>query len=85
MLGENSISTRRFWMQYKSQLPNLFSLTKKLLNVQASTAFVERFFSICGIICNVKNTNMSDKMIIMRSILKTNMETLDNLTIEGDI
>jgi hypothetical protein len=85
MLGENSISTRRFWMQYKSQLPNLFSLTKKLLNVQASTAFVERFFSICRIICNVKNTNMSDKMIIMRSILKTNMETLDNLTIEGDI
>ena len=78
------ISTRRFWLLYKSQLPKLFSLAKKLLNIQASTAFVERFFSICGIICNVKNTNMSDQMIIMRSVLKTNIETLDYLTIEEE-
>jgi hypothetical protein len=82
MFGEDCISTRRFWLQYKSQLPNLFLLSKKLLNIQASTAFVERFFSICGIICNVKNTNMSDKMIIMRSVLKTNIEILESLAIE---
>ncbi len=43
MLDEDCISTRRFWLQYKSQLPNLFSLTKKLLNIQASTGFVESF------------------------------------------
>ena len=60
----------------------LFLLAKKLLNFQASTNFVERFFSICGIICNVKNTNMSDKMIIMRSVLKTNIEILESLAIE---
>jgi hypothetical protein len=84
MLAEDCISTRRFWLKHKSLLPYLFFLTKKLLNIQASSAFVERFFSICGIICSVKNTNMKDDTIIMRSILKANMDTLDALAIEED-
>ena len=79
MLDEDCMNTRRFWLKNKSELPYLFILTKKLLNIQASGAFVERFYSICGIICNVKNTNMSDQMIIMRSVFKTNIETLDYL------
>ena len=62
MLDEDCISTRRFWLQYKSQLPYLFSLTKKLLNIQASTG---KFFSICGIICDVKNKSMTDKIIFI--------------------
>ena len=84
MIGEDCISTRRFWLTYRTQLPNLFSLTKILLNIQASTAFVERYFSICGITCNVRNTNMADQTIIMRSVLKSNIETLDNLAHEEE-
>ncbi len=61
MIGEDCISTRRFWLTYRTRLPNLLSLTKILLNIQASTAFVERYFSICGITCNVISTNMADK------------------------
>ena len=57
-LSSQFVSTDWVWLLYKSQLPNLFLLTKKLLNFQASTAFVE-------FICNVKNTNMSDKVIIL--------------------
>ena len=84
MLEDDCISTKRFWLRYKSALPNLFKLALKLLNIQASTAFIERFFSICGIICSDKNSNMNDKTIIMRSILKANIDTLNELSIEND-
>ena len=69
MLQYDCISTKRFWLKYKSVLPNLFKLALKLLNIHASTAFIERFFSICGIICSEKNSNM---------------DTLNELTIEND-
>jgi hypothetical protein len=84
MPDEDCISTRRFWLKHQSQLPNLFKLTRKLLNIQASTAFVERLFSICGIICSEKNGNMNDSTIIMRSVLKLNIETLNELNIEDE-
>ena len=84
MLEEDCMNTRRFWLKNKSELPYLFILTKKLLNIQASGAFVERFYSICGIICSDKNTNMKDDTIIMRSVLKANIHTLDELAIEEE-
>ena len=40
MLEDDCISTKRFWLRYKSSLPNLFKLALKLLNIQASTAFI---------------------------------------------
>ena len=84
MLEENCVSTRRFWLKHKTTLPLLFKLTKKLLNIQASTAFIERFFSICGIICSEKNANMKDETLIMRSVLKANIDTLNELCIESE-
>ena len=81
MLDEDCTSTRRFWLKNQSTLPNLYKLAKKLLNIQA---FVERYFSICGIICTTKNTNMNDKTLVMRSVLKSNMNILDELNIEED-
>ena len=84
MHDEDCTSTRRFWLKNQSTLPNLYKLAKKLLNIQASTAFVERYFSICGIICTTKNTNMNDKTLVMRSVLKSNMNILDELNIEED-
>jgi hypothetical protein len=84
MPDEDCISTRRFWLKHQSQLPNLFKLTRKLLNIQASTAFVERFFSIFRIICSDKNANMNDNTIIMRLVLKSNIETLNELIIEEE-
>ena len=84
MLEDDCISTKRFWLRYKSALPNLFKLALKLLNIQASTAFIERFFSICGIICSDKNSNINDKTIVMRSILKANIDTFNELSIEND-
>jgi hypothetical protein len=63
MLEDDCVSTKRFWLRHKSALPNLFKLALKILNIQASTAFIERFFSICGIICSDKNSNINDKTL----------------------
>jgi len=48
-----------------------------LLNIQSSSAFVERFFSICGIICKKRASNMKNKLIIMRSMMKANFHLLN--------
>ena len=68
-----------FWSKYKTQMPRLSRLALVLLNINVSSAFIERFFSICGIICKKQSGNMSDDMIITRSILKTNIEILKEL------
>lgn len=68
-----------FWSKYKNEMPRLSRLAIVLLNINASSAFIERFFSICGIICKKQSGNMSDEMIITRSILKTNIEILKEL------
>ena len=57
------MSTSSFWKQNAKRLPNLYNLAITLLNIQASSAFVERFFSICGVICTKRNTNMTDDFL----------------------
>ena len=60
-------------------MPKLFDLTIILLNISASSAFIERFFSIAGIVCDLKRLNMKEDLIIMRSLMKTNMTVLAEL------
>lgn len=70
---------RRFWIENKKQLPNLFKLANQLLSIPSSSAFVERFFSICGVICKKRCGNMSDETFIMRSFIKCNLAILNGL------
>ena len=60
-------------------MPNLFKLTVILLNIKSSSAFIERYFSISGIICDKRRLSMKDDLIIMRSMMKTNMKILTEL------
>ena len=73
-------STKKFWTANSSKFPNLTRLALVLLNISCSNAFIERFFSICGIICKPRATYLKDDLIIMRSI----MELLNGLNLEGD-
>jgi hypothetical protein len=50
-----------------------------LHNIPASSASVERLFSICGIINRKRAGNMSDKTLIDRAFLKANVEILNQL------
>jgi predicted DNA-binding ribbon-helix-helix protein len=70
-------STRYFWSQKASEFPNLAKAALILYNIPASSAFIERFFSICGITCRKNAGNMGPSMIINRSMLKANLNLLD--------
>ncbi len=50
-----------------------------LLNIPASSSFIERFFSISGIVCDVRRASMNDDLIEMRSMMKANMTVLEQL------
>jgi hypothetical protein len=78
-LKETSFSNRQFWMNQIHKLPNLCKLSLILSNIQCSSAFIERYFSICGIICKKRSMAMNDDLIVMRSLLKSNMELLKEL------
>ena len=70
-------STRSFWKKSAVLFPNLTKAALILYNIPASSAFIERFFSICGITCRKNAGNMGAKMIISRSMLKANLNLLD--------
>ena len=81
-LSENNfdfVSSRQFWIENSTKMPILADLSLLLLNIPSSSAFIDRFFSICGAICNKRSGNYSDDMIILRSFLKANMNTLQNM------
>jgi len=77
-------STSYFWLSKCKDLPHLNKLTIILLNIQASSAFIERFFSITGVVFKSRCGNMGDDLIIIRSLLKTNMEILEKLSINEE-
>jgi hypothetical protein len=60
-------------------MPNLFDLQIILLNLPATSSFIERFFSISGIVCDVRRLNMTDDLVIKRSMMKANMNILKDL------
>ncbi len=44
-------SNSQFWVNNERLLPEFYKLATILHNIQSSWAFVERYLSICGIIC----------------------------------
>ena len=51
MFVENRVTTKLFWQKNPLEFPNLYEIAIISLNVQSYTAFIERFFSICGVVC----------------------------------
>jgi len=76
---ESKTSTEDFWLKNKSQMPKLYELQLILLSIPASSSFIERFFSISGIVCDIKRAAMTDDCVIMRSLMKANMNILKQL------
>ena len=72
-------STKDFWIEFSEKLPNLYKLANILLNICASSAFIERFFSICGLICKDRSLAMSDDLIVTRCLMAANISVLEEL------
>ncbi|RNA13112.1 zinc finger BED domain-containing DAYSLEEPER-like [Brachionus plicatilis] len=48
--SEISKSTQTFWSNNSHRLPIFSNVAKKIFSIPASSAFVERYFSVCGVI-----------------------------------
>ena len=74
------ISTSKFWLNNQTKFPTLYRLALILYNIPASSAYIERFYSICGNVCTNRSGNMTPETIINRSMLKANIAILNELT-----
>ena len=75
-------STRRFWQNKANELPILYELACILLNIPSSSSYVERFFSVCGIVNRQRAGNMNNSTLINRAFLKVNLDLVNRLNNE---
>ena len=71
-------STRQFWFDNKDRFLKLNTLARALSNISASSAFIERYFSICGVSARKFSSALND-LFEMRTMLKVNIDTLNEL------
>ena len=60
-------------------MPLLAKLAVILSNIPSSSAYIERFYRICGNVCKQRAGNMSSDTIINRSVLKANIDILNEI------
>ena len=78
-------STSKFWLSHKLELPNLFNLVLILMNINASSAFIERYFSICGFVQDKRRMNIAPDLFKTRCLLRANIKILNELNKNEEI
>jgi hypothetical protein len=73
-----TIKTSKFWELNSNLFPNIIRVALILRNISSNSSFIERFFSISGVVCDEQAGNIEDDLIINRSLLKTNLILLEN-------
>ena len=76
------ISKKNFWEKFTKDLPKLTILYVKINSLPATSAFIERFFSLTGLVCEKRRMRMTEDLIEKRAILKANMTTLEKLCVD---
>ena len=74
-------STTDFWNDNKKQFPKISELAKILLNINSSSAFIERFFCICGFIQDKRKGNITIDFFKLKCLLRANIKLLNELGI----
>ena len=72
-------TSKKFWNSNIKKFPNLRKLALILLNIPASSASIERYFSITGLICNKRAAKMNSTLLIWRGLLRANIKLLLDL------
>ena len=72
-------STKNFWLKSNLEFPYLSKLVLVLANICSSSAFIERYFSICGFIQNKRSSNITVELFIKRCFLRANVKILNEL------
>ena len=73
--------TRSFWKKYRHEWPELAAYAKALLTVPASSASVERVFSVGGAILRHSRRRLSDRLFEMIMFLKCYLHLFKNLSL----
>ena len=76
---QSNFTNKQFWIKFMQRFPHLTQLAIVLTNIPCSSALVERFFSIYGIVCKKQSLAMNDDLIITRCLLKPNIQLLNEL------
>jgi hypothetical protein len=71
-----SLSTRDFWLKNEKTWPELAQYAKFLLNIPATSAPVERIFSIGGAILRPSRRKLRDEIFEKLIFLKSNLLSL---------
>ena len=75
------VVSSEYWFRKKTELPYLYSLASCLFSIPISSAFIERFFSITGVISTQRRCNMATESLCDRSLLRSNSNFLEDLQI----
>ncbi len=67
-----------FWRKNTRKFPYLSKLCVILSAISSSSAFIERHFSVCGVISD-KFPNIDDELFEMRCTMKTNLHLLNQM------
>ena len=77
IIKEVDTDTLDWWRTHEVVFPGLALLARKYLSVQASSASVERMFSIAGHIFSVKRRRLGIRFFTLLLILKLNEDLID--------
>ena len=66
----------KFWVHHKDKYPRLFQLSRQILCAPASTAGVERLFSVAGFLLDNRALNINDDYFEARLFTKANRDLI---------
>ena len=66
----------KFWVAHKDKYPRLFQLFRQILCANASTAGVERLFSVAGFLLDNRALNINDDYFEARLFTKANRDLI---------
>lgn len=66
-----------FWINNAEKYPILYKTALVLCSINSSSAFIERFFSICGVINDCRRGNMDKDLFFIRAFLACNIDILN--------
>lgn len=70
-------STQAFWNEYGFKFPSRCKVARKIFSIPASSAFVERFFSVCGLACHKRSMNMKSETLIEKVMMRVNIDLIN--------
>jgi hAT family C-terminal dimerisation region len=69
----STVAPLEFWHERKATYSKLYEIAEDLITAPASQAYVERIFSLCGLLSGGRRNRMNSSTLEMRSFLKLNL------------